>query len=77
MQVLVAVLQLFPALVEVIKAIETVFPQSGIGKEKKALIVSIMTEIHSEITSMLPAIEVVIDGIVSFANKIGEFKKSK
>jgi hypothetical protein len=70
------VLSLVPALIEVIKAVEAMFPQSGAGKEKLALVREIMVEAYVGITEMWPTIEAIIGKIVAMANRLGEFKKS-
>lgn len=70
------ILSLVPALIEVIKAVEAMFPQSGAGKEKLALVREIMVEAYVGITEMWPTIEAIIAKIVAMANRLGEFKKS-
>ncbi len=70
------VLSLVPALIEVIKAVEAMFPQSGAGKEKLSLVREIMVEAYVGITEMWPTIEAIIGKIVAMANRLGEFKKS-
>lgn len=70
------ILSLIPALIEVIKAVEAMFPQSGAGKEKLTLVREIMVETYAEITEWWPTIEAIIGKIVAMANRLGEFKKS-
>ena len=77
MKTLLLVLQLGPALIELISAVEKFFPESGKGKEKLELLKSILTTAYSEITELMPIIEKVVELVVDFANKIGAFKTSK
>lgn len=70
------ILSLIPALIEVIKAVEAMFPQSGAGKEKLTLVREIMVEAYAGITEWWPTIEAIIGKIVAMANRLGEFKKS-
>lgn len=69
------ILQLVPVLIEVIRTIETLFPQSGVGKEKLALLREIMLEAYEGISEIWPVIEAIVSKIVAFANAIGAFKK--
>jgi hypothetical protein len=69
------ILQLIPALIEVIKAVENMFPQTGAGKEKLALVREILTTAHAEITDFWPTLEAIIAKIVAFANNVGVFVK--
>lgn len=75
MQRLLLVLNLVPALIGVIKAVEEMFPGPGAGKEKLVLIRGILSAAHEGITELWPTLEVVVSRLVEFANATGLFKK--
>lgn len=70
------ILQLVPVLIEIIRTVESLFPQSGAGKEKLVLVREILTTAHEGITELWPSIEIIIEKVVAFANRIGAFTKS-
>lgn len=76
MQRLLMILQIVPALIEIIRTIETMFPAADAGKAKLTLVKDIMTTAHAEITEMWPTIELMVASIVKFANTVGLFKKT-
>jgi len=75
MQRLLIVISLIKPLIEAIKAVEEMFPQGGIGKEKLVLVRGILSAAHDGITDIWPTLELVIARIVAFANEVGVFKK--
>ena len=75
MQTLVAIMQIFPALLGVITAVEQAFPQSGVGPQKLGMVKQIMVEAYDGIQEIMPAIEKVVGVVVAFANTIGAFRK--
>ena len=75
MDTLLKILQIVPALIGVIKAVEEAFSDSGKGSEKLTMVREIMEASYEGVTEMWPTIEKVVASIVSFANTIGAFKK--
>lgn len=75
MQTLLAILSLIPSLIKVIMSVEEAFPISGAGKEKLAMVKSIMETAYSSVTGIMPTVEKIIGIVVETANKIGVFKK--
>ncbi len=71
-----AVLQLVPAVIDVVKKAEEVLPLPGMGKEKLALVKDIMSEAYDGLNEIWPKLEQIIARFVEFANKVGIFKKS-
>lgn len=75
MKTLLFIVQLIPALIEIIKAVESLLPEGGKGSEKLDLVRSILVRTYEGVTEYMPTIENVIAVIVEFANKTGVFKK--
>ena len=75
MKNVLVILQLVPALIEIIRTIENMFPQSGAGKEKLILVREILTASYEGIQEVWPAIEAIVAKVVAFANTIGAFTK--
>jgi hypothetical protein len=76
MQTLLLVVQLIPALISLIKAIEEALPIAGIGAEKLAAIRAIIEATYDGAKAIWPTIETVIGIIVGLFNKTGIFAKS-
>jgi hypothetical protein len=75
MQTLLAIMQIFPALLGVITAVEQAFPQAGVGSQKLDMVKQIMLEAYDGIQEIMPAIEKIVGVVVAFANAIGAFRK--
>lgn len=77
MKTLVSILQLVPALIEMIKAVEAMWPEGskGKGKEKLTLINQLLEAAYGGISEMWPMIEKMIAAIVSVFNSNGTFSK--
>jgi hypothetical protein len=71
------VLELLPAIIAAIKAIEELLPESNKGAEKLALVREIITSTGDEANKNWPLIESTINRLVTFFNKLGIFKTSK
>jgi len=71
------VLELLPAIIAAIKAIEELLPESNKGAEKLALVREIITSTGDEASKNWPLIESTINKLVGFFNKLGIFKTSK
>ncbi|MCL2829445.1 MAG: hypothetical protein FWD77_01755 [Betaproteobacteria bacterium] len=75
-------LLILPSLIEAIRAVENLFPESGQGAAKLAMVramISAAWERATDITGLFesawPSIESAINGIVSVFNSFGWFKK--
>jgi hypothetical protein len=77
MKQILAILQLVPAIIEIIKTVETMFPIPGAGKEKLALVRGILGSTYEGLTEIWPTVETIISRVVEFANAVGAFSKSK
>ena len=69
------VVQLIPAVIEIVKTVETMFPVSGAGQEKLKLVREMLSAAHGSIEELWPSLERIIAAVVSFANAVGVFKK--
>lgn len=72
----IMVLQLLPAIIEAIKAIETAIPEGGKGKEKLAAMRAILVGADQSLEELWPIIEKTIGVLVGLFNAVGTFKKS-
>jgi hypothetical protein len=77
------ILSLLPAIIEAVKAIESVLPDSNQGAEKLALIKGVLQGAYKAGSSAVgtfedlwPRIEDAIAAVVKFFNSTGVFKKS-
>lgn len=69
------VLQLLPAIITAIKAIEDAIPGKGRGEDKLAAIRGILEGVNDNINAYWPAIEKAIGVIVGLFNRVGVFAK--
>jgi phage-related protein len=69
------IVQLIPALIDLIKQIETVVPQGGQGSAKLAAVRGIMEATYDGVTDIWPALEKVITTLINLFNSTGLFKK--
>ena len=76
MQNLVIILQLIPALITALKAIEEAIPGSGKGEQKLSAIRGILEAVDGSITSLWPQISSVVSVLVTLFNATGVFKKA-
>ncbi len=74
MKTFLAILQLVPALIELIKATESAIPGSGNGAAKLSMIRQIMEAAYDGISEMWPVIEKIISAIVGVFNETGAFE---
>ncbi len=74
MQNLVIILQLIPALIAAMRAIEEAIPGTGKGEEKLAAIRGILEAVDSGASKYWPQIQSVIGVLVGLFNKTGAFK---
>ena len=73
---IVIILQLIPALITALKAIEEAIPGSGQGEQKLSAIRGILEAVDGSITSLWPQISSVIGVLVTLFNNTGIFKKA-
>ncbi len=71
MQTVIAILQLIPALIAAIKAIEEAIPGQGKGEAKLAAVREIIEATYEGVSKMWPAIEKTIAILVAMLNKNG------
>ena len=70
-----ALLQLLPAIITAIRAIEEAIPGKGQGEAKLAAIREILESVSGQVSSLWPYIEKAISVLVSLFNKTGTFTK--
>ena len=76
MNAIVTILQLVPALIAAIKAIEEAIPGAGKGEQKLAAVRGILEVVDSNVSSLWPQIAGVIGVLVNLLNSTGVFKKA-
>ena len=69
-------LQLLPAIITAIKAIEEAIPGKGQGKAKLAAIREILESVSGQVATLWPFIEKAISVLVGLFNTVGVFQKS-
>lgn len=67
------ILNLLPALITAMKAIEEAIPGQGNGEDKLAAIRAILEATNAQIGALWPTIQTVIGILVSLFNKTGTF----
>lgn len=70
-----ALLQLLPAIITAIRAIEEAIPGKGQGELKLAAIREILESVSGQVSALWPFIEKAISVLVSLFNKTGTFTK--
>jgi hypothetical protein len=70
------VIQLIPAIIDIIRKVEELYPEAGAGKDKLLLVKSMLQAAHDNITEAWPQIEKIVGVVVEFANRFGVFKKA-
>ena len=76
MNAIATILQLVPALIAAIKAIEEAIPGAGKGEQKLAAVRGILEVVDSNVSSLWPQIAGVIGVLVNLLNLTGVFKKA-
>jgi hypothetical protein len=71
----IAMLQLIPAIITAMKALEEAIPGKDLGGEKSAAIKSILEATNSQIGTYWPLIQKTIDVLAGLFNKTGVFAK--
>jgi len=75
MNTFLQIVKLIPALIELIKEIETVIPQGGQGQAKLVAIRGIMESSYGGLSDIWPSLEKVIAVLVNLFNTSGVFVK--
>lgn len=70
------IIQLIPEIIKIVRAVEEVMPESGMGKEKLEFVREMLTKAHDGVTEAWPSIESVVGVIVKYLNQWGVFKKT-
>jgi hypothetical protein len=73
---IVIILQLIPALIAALKAIEDAIPGSGMGEQKLAAVRGILETVDAGVGKLWPQISGVIGVLVNLFNNTGAFKKA-
>ena len=76
MKYFLLILQMIPALIGVITALETAAPEGGKGSEKLAAVKEIMSVLYDDLHLMWEPIEKIVGILVGLFNKLGVFNKS-
>lgn len=71
----ITILQLIPAIINALKAIEDAVPGQGLGEQKIAAVREILTAVSSQFETLWPLIDKTVSVLVAFFNKTGTFKK--
>ena len=74
MNTVIIILQLIPALIGAMKAIEEAIPGSGKGEEKLAAIRGILEAVDAGVVKYWPQLQSVIGVLVGLFNRTGAFK---
>lgn len=69
------ILNLLPVVIQVIRQLEDLFPESGQGKMKFQLVIQAIQTTQVVGTNMLPIVEKLVDVVVGIFNQFGIFKK--
>ena len=75
MKTLLLILQIIPALIGVITAVEAAIPGAGQGEAKLAAIKEMMIAVDSEVDNIWAPLTAVITILVNLFNKLGIFNK--
>lgn len=81
LEILKAILAIFPLIKQIVFAIEAEFPDAGFGKLKLAEVLTLIEGIWKDTVltwvDIRPAIERLVALVVSLANATGRFKKAE
>ena len=73
----IAILNLIPAIIAAMKALEEAVPGKDLGGEKSAAIKAILEATNAQIATYWPMIQKGIDILAAFFNKVGVFQKAQ
>lgn len=77
MKTIMLVLQLIPAVIAALRAIEEAIPGTGKGEQKLAMVREVLESVSADSKEMWPVIESAIGVIVKYFNLLGVFVKSE
>jgi len=77
MQTVIMILQLIPALITALKALEEAIPGQGQGEAKIAALRSILEALDSGVGKLWPQVQVVVSILVKAFNDTGVFTKPR
>ena len=69
------VLLLLPTIIELVKKMEELFPESGKGSMKLKLVIESLQQVSEISNDIIPYIESIISAVVKVFNQFGVFKK--
>lgn len=70
-----AYIQMILAVIEIVKLVEKLIPESGQGANKLSLVRQLAEQAVGDVTNVWPTLESVIAAFVKLANLAGTFKK--
>ena len=76
MNTVLIIMQLIPAIIAAMRAIEEAIPGTGQGEQKLAAVRGILEAVDGSISKLWPQISTIIGVLVNLFNKTGQFKVS-
>ena len=77
LSIAISVLQLIPAIIKAMKALEEAIPEDNVGPLKLAVIRETLLAINDQVAEIWPYIEKAINAIVVVFNQVGIFTTDK
>jgi len=77
LSIAISVLQLIPAIIKAMKALEEAIPENNVGPLKLAVIRETLLAINDQVAEIWPYIEKAINAIVAVFNQVGIFTTNK
>jgi hypothetical protein len=71
------ILSILPAIIQVVKQLEGLFPESGQGQMKLQLVIKSLEQVTGFSTELAPIVEKIISAVVAVFNSFGVFKKAE
>lgn len=71
---LLSVINFLPVLMQLVVAVESMFPAGGQGAVKLELVKNMLVAAHTDAAVLLPVLEPVVSGLVGAMNKTGLLK---
>lgn len=69
------IIQIFPYIVEIVKAVESALPEGGVGREKLAFVRELLEFAIPDASANWDLIEKMISCVVALFNRTGVFKQ--
>lgn len=70
------VMQLVPAIIQAMQAVEAALPQAGNGAKKMQAVIDMIVAVESGASSLVPQLQAIIPVLVKLFNDSGMFKKT-